>query len=254
MSGLVTIGEIRLRYDHIQDITGILEVYVLDVYNFRAVRDSSLVLDLGAGIGDFAVAAGKQLGSRGRVLAIEPNPDDFQILSDNIRANGLRNVVPLNCALGETERPLTLSFKGKVIATSTWTLDRLLREAGLSADSLRDRPVSLKIDVEGAEVEVLRALNPLLRNVKSIALELHGTQRQVDALLGPMGFVFARLTRKEYLRNSLKFVLRHPRSAWSLWRVFRTSPGFHGLKGILGGIEISSSEQLAVGRYERVRS
>jgi len=251
MSDLVQVGNVRLRYNHVQDISGILEVYVLDVYDVRAVRGASLVLDLGAGIGDFAVAAGKQLEPRGKVLAIEPNPEDYQLLCDNIRANDLENVVPLNCALGETERALTFSFKGKSISTSVWTLDRLLNAAGLSLGSVRNELIFLKIDVEGAEVEVLRSLYPMLRNVTTIALELHGTRQEVDLLLHPLGFAFARITRREYLGNTCIFVLRHPRATWSLWHLFRSSPSYHGVKGIFGGIDISSSEELAVGRYER---
>jgi FkbM family methyltransferase len=58
------------------------------------------VVDIGANIGYFTILAARIVGEKGKVLAIEPDPHNFALLSKSICANGLRNVVALNMALG----------------------------------------------------------------------------------------------------------------------------------------------------------
>lgn len=254
MSGTVSIGGIGLRFDHYHDLTGIIEVFALDVYSLGAIKRDSAVIDLGAGIGDFAVAAGRKLRGSGFVLAVEPNPRDFACLQENIRLNQLRNVWAENCALGEAPGTITLSFKGETFLTRVVNLNELLQTANLNLELFERRPVFLKLDVEGAEIVALHILQPLISHVDTIALELHGTRGQVDAFLRPQGFSFTRISRGKYLLNAVVFALRHPKAARTIWCMFKSTPDFHGMRSILRGIEISNSENLAVGIYRRRRA
>jgi FkbM family methyltransferase len=65
------------------------------------VRSGDTVVDVGANVGTHAIEFAKWLGADGTVLAIEPQPDIFRLLSKNISINDLaRNVVLHNAAAG----------------------------------------------------------------------------------------------------------------------------------------------------------
>lgn len=244
-------GDVRLVTTHPSDLLGILEVYVLDVYESRLLRPGSIVIDLGAGIGDFAVQASRHVGSAGSVVAVEPNPGDFVLLQENVRTMGCKNVTVIPGALADGTDPVELGFKGETFRAQPIGLPDLLRAAGLSSDRSPSRPVVLKLDIEGAEVSALRTLAPLLPSVTAIAIEQHSTEAAVRAILEPLGFVFRRLGRAQYLRHSIGFGFRHPWSAIRLWRMYRRSPRYSGIGKILGGIDVATSADLQVGVYRR---
>jgi FkbM family methyltransferase len=56
------------------------------------IKPDDTVVDLGAGIGDFAIKATRRAK---KVIAVEPNQQDFELLLRNLRANGCHNVVRL---------------------------------------------------------------------------------------------------------------------------------------------------------------
>ena len=63
------------------------------------VDRQSVVMDIGANIGTFALYAA-QCGAS-KVFAIEPNKESFDVLCKNIADNHLRDVIhPVNCAIG----------------------------------------------------------------------------------------------------------------------------------------------------------
>jgi FkbM family methyltransferase len=247
-------GGVRLAYSHPLDLLGILEVHVMDVYAARQLTPGALVLDLGASMGDYTVLASRQVGPRGRVIAVEPSPHDVEILRNNVRTNGCENVTVVNAALSSQAGTVHVSFKDSEFTARTATLPEILTEAGLTLEQVRSGGVNLKLDIEGAEVGALRDLVPVLPAVTAIAIELHGTRAEVDAIVGPAGFTFERLTRGTYLRNSLAFAIRHPIAAGRLWRDYRRSPRYTGAGKIARGIDIAASDELAVGVYRRVRS
>jgi FkbM family methyltransferase len=249
---LVAVGDgVSLRTSHPMDLLALLEVYVLDVYDGRRLRPGSVVVDLGAGVGDFAVFASKRVGPDGLVLALEPSPVDFPVLVENLQRNGCGNVRPRNAVLAAGGGTISLRFKDEGFDAATVSLPELLRGAGLSLDALRGRPVALKLDIEGGELAALTELLPLLPSVATVAIELHGTQPEVDALLAPNGFAFHRLGRGTYLLRSLRFLLRHPVTGVRLWRRYRRSPRYSGVSKIVRGIDIAASPGLRVGVYRR---
>lgn len=156
-------------------------------------------IDVGANVGIFCMAVADILRrSGGRALAIEPVPANFAFLEDSIGANGLGDIVdPVRCAVGDREGTLTLSqlAYGEVVnavplgwgAEGTTDADilrwsepsrraegvALLDSPMTTLDKLvADRDVKnvamLKIDVEGAELFVLRGATALLRTSRPI--------------------------------------------------------------------------------------
>ena len=242
-----------MSYGHPHDLDAIIEVFIFDVYGIRRIPRSAVVFDLGSGIGDFAIAVANRIGPKGTVFAIEPNPKDFQLLSQNLTANKLANDVAENVALSSSHNPLSLSFKDSSFTAYTRSLKTILERAGLSIQEVSRRPIVLKLDIEGAEAQTLIDLERILSSVLRVAIEMHGTKERIDEFLIPKGFTFTRLTRRSYLSKLLLFFLRHPLSSIVILRHFREVSGSLGLKRLLSGIEITSSTDLVVGVYLKQR-
>lgn len=125
------------------------------------------MVDCGAHHGVYAVVMGLHAKRRGgRVLAIEPNPEAFAMLCDNVRWNGLEGtVVCEQVAVTERTARVVLSMSGSqsaLVATSGGMgaegvevqgvpLAELLRKHGFPRVDL------LVLDVEGAEIAALRS-------------------------------------------------------------------------------------------------
>lgn len=164
-------------------------IYFVDEYGdlIRGISDSDVVLDAGANIGLFTMIAA--LKAR-KVIAVEPLPSNFEILSVNIGLNGLSNVILVNKALGDYNGVGYLSGQGamatldqKGTEVSVIRIDDMLREIGV------DRVDVVKMDIEGSEVKALRG-QKFLEKVKRIMLETHGetNTQEVCYILEKEGF------------------------------------------------------------------
>jgi FkbM family methyltransferase len=133
---------------------------------FRAcMRPGDSALDVGANVGAYAILFGLWAGERGRVVAFEPSPDAFSGLRRHIALNGLDGRVEcVRAAVADSVGEATFvsdgsqgtnhlgtaaGAGGQVIRVPTTTIDDVCRERQL-------RPRVIKIDVEGAEIAVLR--------------------------------------------------------------------------------------------------
>jgi FkbM family methyltransferase len=193
----IKIGGISLDYRDDWDILGMVEIYALNIYHIEMIKRGDTVLDLGAGIGDFSACASKRVGKSGRVIAIEPNKDDFEFLMKNMKSNRCDNVIALNYGVADKEGKLKREFKGQTFEFQAKTLDNILKETDTPKFDFA------KIDIEGAEVVALQEFTSLeissMDSINLIAIEMHGTKELIDQIFVPRGFVFLRLTKREYL-------------------------------------------------------
>jgi FkbM family methyltransferase len=128
-------------------------------------------VDVGANIGWFDLVAAPLVGDEGGVVAIEASPAIHRRLVDQLERNGLANVRTVNEAVGSSpgwvhvvDGPSWNSAQSSVVAdierrpgsVACRTLDEILTPAEIQACRV------VKIDVEGAEFEVVRGLGPLL--------------------------------------------------------------------------------------------
>lgn len=161
------------------------EQYVKSIYEkYYELEKGDIVVDVGAHIGAFSVKAAKIVGKKGKVVAIEPEVNNLSFLRRNIEANELRNVtiVPIGIWSGRGELKLNLSTyrtgqhsfyrdrcygtkdAGEFEEVEVDTLDNMLRELGVKKVDF------IKIDVEGAEIEVLKGMDEALRNSVNLAI------------------------------------------------------------------------------------
>lgn len=149
------------------------EVCIKDHYNFSQLKSGMVVVDIGAHIGTFTLSASLKVGKEGKVIAIEPENGNFNQLNKNLILNKIENVVPVNIGIsdsnGEKDFFITSNYVGhslsphwpfiNKIRIKVKTLDTLLKELNINKIDM------LKIDVEGAELEILKgAKETLIKN------------------------------------------------------------------------------------------
>ena len=138
-------------------------------------------LDVGANIGYFSCLFGKLAGTSGRVISIEPEPQNQQLLETNLCHNGLTNVTVHHCAVGAQDGTARLGIykaanRGRhslvdlescneFIDVPVRRLDDLLKDSGVTCWTL------MKIDVEGFEPYAFQGGAETLSRTESLALE-----------------------------------------------------------------------------------
>ncbi len=141
----ISYGKFNIVFNHSHDVPGIVETHVLDVYESELIAKNSLVLDFGAGIGDFSILAGKIVGSGGRIVAVEPSTVDFETLLINIHTNSLENITAINSAVGKSGK-LHIEFKGQSIDIKQHDVHEILNEHHI--DWRAYESIFLKVDIE----------------------------------------------------------------------------------------------------------
>lgn len=151
------------------EITGEYSGHEFDLYQ-ALLQPGDLAVDVGANIGVFAIAMGQAVGETGRVLAFEPQPLIFGILTRNLARHGLDRVEAHRAIVSEVEGVgqfadvRTLPEGRKVNFGTIGVTSRIMPEYGgmaptpvLTLDGFElARCDLIKIDVEGAEEAVLR--------------------------------------------------------------------------------------------------
>jgi FkbM family methyltransferase len=148
-----------------------------------ALKQGDVVYDVGANVGIYSLYASSEVGNSGRVYAFEPLERNLNYLRQHLALNNLQNCTVLETAICNTEGTLAfsaahwqpsmarLSPSGEIAVPST-TLDICV----YGEQRLRP-PNVLKIDVEGAEFEVLSgATRGITEFHPTIFLEVHGTE------------------------------------------------------------------------------
>jgi FkbM family methyltransferase len=153
-------------------------------------KEGDIVVDVGAHIGHYTIIGSKRIGLNGKVIAIEAHPGNFDILNRNIQLNRLTNVIPLNYAVYSQRTKIKLYLPDEDLGYTIYNTIMVNRAnpgdnfVEVNADTLdnilqlnRIKQVNwVKIDVEGAELEVLKGATNVLSNSKDISLllEVHG--------------------------------------------------------------------------------
>jgi len=175
--------------------------------------NEGVFIDVGSCIGKYTVPIGKKLFNRGKIISIEADKDNFNILKKNIELNNLENVDLLNVACSDkngiakfflhSEGPGGHSLHGDKIASKkfvevkTRTIDSIVNErVGKEKINL------IKIDVEGAEVEVIKgALKTLEKHHPTIILEAWDEKdiKEIATLLSPLNYNIHKIDKENYL-------------------------------------------------------
>jgi FkbM family methyltransferase len=174
---------LRIRSTDLQTFKGIV---IDEMYRLPFERAPEVVVDAGANIGVAAVWFARTYPDA-RVIALEPDPDNYRALIDNVR--DYPNVVALQSALWDRSVPALhlldpgLGFDGYRVGDGhvgdqEETLVHDAAVAGIAVPELMDRfgirrIDVLKVNIEGGEKRVFDASDGWIRSVDAIAVELH---------------------------------------------------------------------------------
>jgi FkbM family methyltransferase len=147
-------------------------------------RDSTFY-DIGANVGFFSLLHARKASSESNTFAFEPLPRNIERLEKNRQLNPSLDFDLYDIGLSNTKREATLSVSddhpGEASLTGRNVTGDSLRKVNVCvstldevADSLPADPDIMKIDVEGAEIDVLRGSKSVLeRSQPDVLLELH---------------------------------------------------------------------------------
>jgi FkbM family methyltransferase len=142
----------------------------------RSLKPGMVVADVGAHIGYYSLLAARLVGESGKVLAFEPCEDTVSILDANVRRNRFENVEVHRCAVGSRREIRRFNITGSSDSNGFYThpLTETMRTVEieqLTLDEIIRTPLNaVKIDVEGAELEVLEGMREVLARNKKILL------------------------------------------------------------------------------------
>jgi FkbM family methyltransferase len=145
----------------------------------KTIPEGSVVFDLGAHVGFYTLLSSVLVGPKGRVFAFEPMPTNLFYLKEHLSVNRITNVTVIEAAVSDSSGVTyfeegSSSFQGRIssqgkLQVKTVGLDELIARGEIPT------PDYIKIDVEGAEMQVFSGAKSMLANAHpTIFLATHG--------------------------------------------------------------------------------
>jgi FkbM family methyltransferase len=193
------------------------------------LRPGMITFDVGAYIGIYACLMAKLVGPDGQVHAFEPSRRTFQRLLDNIRVNNFTNVSANNQAVFSQPGTSPLQLYESPFESLSSLVHAELVRSGRTLHPVSVEPVEtvsldqycekhrvsridlLKLDAEGAELEVLRGARGLLtrRAIRGLLVEVGAEIAQVLDCLRGQGFQLFALSRVGSLETLAEADITH---------------------------------------------
>jgi FkbM family methyltransferase len=185
-----------------------LEIFEDQCLFFETKNQKPRIIDCGANIG-ISILYYKRLYPEAQIIGFEPDPKIFKILQGNLRFCNNDQVKVINKAVWNEETSIKFlpdeADGGKITEGGQLTVQTVRL-----SDYLSGNIDFLKMDIEGAEHDVLPSISNNLKNVKFLFLEVHleynNSQKleNILSILRSNGFVYSfktvkNLTFKELL-------------------------------------------------------
>lgn len=154
----------------------------------EVLEKGDYALDIGANMGWYTTVMSKAVGETGRVIAIEPSVENYEVLTSNISLNNLTQATAINKAAGDTKKRIVLTRPKEtnygdsriynpgdshesVYPIDMTDVDTLLDELNIEKEKIK----FIKIDCQGAEPFILKGMQKTIEALtsgSSILLEI----------------------------------------------------------------------------------
>jgi FkbM family methyltransferase len=182
------------------------------------LKEGDTVIDIGANIGFYVVQESMLVGPSGRVHAIEPVSQNFELLASNIQLNDLKNVSTYKTAVGDSNRT------DYMFVSSMRNMHSMVRKVGYRSDfnskipvqvrtldfliesKVQSFPSLIRMDVEGFEYQIVQGMKDTLagKHHFCIFMELH-----CDILMNKVS-VLARQLKEAGFETAVATFETHP--------------------------------------------
>ncbi len=152
------------------------EIFEKEIYKFESKAKQPFIIDCGANIG-LQIVYFKRRFPDAKILAFEPDPSIFEILEKNISSAGVNSdVTCIQACLAKKEGEVSFypdgSDGGSIVHNNNNA--EAIKVPAHNLKTFITEPVTfLKIDIEGAEFEVLESIIDKLHLVENIFIEYH---------------------------------------------------------------------------------
>ena len=199
--------EIYLRKDVMDDYWVFDSVFYANAYKKLKLKRDDILLDVGANIGLVTLSYFDKVN---RIISIEPESQNFELLKLNVQANNCKNVITINKGVSNEHGYISFEHTGGTASAKVTnsgievdTIDNILKEIDVI-------PTAIKMDIEGFEAKALRGFSGY-DYIRLIIMEVHSKELQKDIydFLTTKGFSVDFL-EENFLSRAIYNVLKHP--------------------------------------------
>lgn len=170
------------------DLMALSNVWLNEEYKKEdfEIKDNDVIIDIGGHIGLFNIYA-SQFCKTGKIFSYEPIKENFNLLKENLKINGLDDKLVFNYAVSSINEKIKIFLStdfaahsmhidtGKNIFVQSTTLEKIFE------DNQIDKCNLLKLDCEGSEFEILKKLKEYyFKKIEKIILEYHIYNNNMD--------------------------------------------------------------------------
>jgi FkbM family methyltransferase len=167
---------------------GLQEVLVDEIYKVN-LASNARIIDCGANIG-LSVLYFKSICPSAHITAFEPDRHNFELLTKNCIVNNLKQVDLVEAAVWKENTQLKFIAQGGMDSKiSEGAEEGILVKAYSLIDYLQDPVDFLKLDIEGAEFEVLKNIEEYMDKIATLFIEYHGSFSQTNELIAILDMV-----------------------------------------------------------------
>lgn len=202
---VIKLGEfdVRINGDGTTPFDLYEDIFIHEVYRFESERPDPRILDCGSNIG-LSILYFKQCYPKARIVGFEPDPGIAGFLRENLDRNGFTDVEVVQAALATEPGTITFSSDGGAAShvadydpKDGHTQWQTFEVPCVRLSDYLTEPVDfIKINIEGAEYEVLTEAEPMLGQIQELNIEYHRlpdvpcTLHKILDLLDRNGFLY----------------------------------------------------------------
>jgi FkbM family methyltransferase len=163
---------------------GQYETHITDfIASHIAFESDDIALDIGANIGWYSILFSKLMPAEAKIIAFEPDPLNYELLTQNIELNHAKNIKAHRIALSDKKEVkklylysnknlgrhslLDINDDSQFVEVETRVLDDELQSMGINFENIK----IAKIDIEGYEYFALLGAERVLKNVRCVVSE-----------------------------------------------------------------------------------